>query len=85
MASQHDLQPRIDALAAAGWNMGSIYQGTPPQWLVTALDTHDALVINAKGVGVDETLVLISLPTFENMTAIFVGQMTEPMQEGEPA
>jgi hypothetical protein len=67
MASQFDLQPRIERLQAAGLTVASDYKGAPPKWLTTALNDSDAHVLNCKGTRPDDTVVLLKLSKLEQI------------------
>lgn len=69
MASSFDLAPRLAALQAAGLTVASDYKGAPAQWLATALDGTDARVKNCKGIGADDTVVMIRLSKLEELIA----------------
>jgi hypothetical protein len=69
MASQFDLAPRIEALQAAGLNVGSDYKGDPPKWLVGALADVDLRVLNCKGIEADNTVVMMKLSEVEKLLA----------------
>jgi hypothetical protein len=84
MASQHDLQPRIDALQRTGLIIPSDYQGHPSQWLVVALEDVDARAINIKGCTVDDVPVLIRLSFLENLLAAVEQRLDHPMQAETP-
>jgi hypothetical protein len=67
MASQFDLAPRIEALQAAGLVIATDYQGRPAKWLTSALTDVDFCVLNCKGVGTNDTVVLVKLATLEQL------------------
>jgi hypothetical protein len=69
MASQFDLGPRIEALQATGLIVTSEYRGTPPQWLVSALADVDVHIVNCKGIGADDTIVMVRLGKLEQLIA----------------
>lgn len=69
MAAFHDLAPRLSHLREQGLTIASDYKSTPSQWLKMALDGVDLRVINAKGVKVNDTPVLIRLSKLEELIA----------------
>jgi hypothetical protein len=77
VASKFDLEKRIEALQAAGLAVESEYRGTPPQWLTSALFKLDLRVINCKGIGADDTIVMVRLGKLEQLIAT----ATEPIEK----
>ena len=69
MASQFDLAARIEALQASGLTVESEYKGNPPAWLTSALSNADLRVINCKGIGADNTIVMVRLGKLEQLIA----------------
>jgi hypothetical protein len=67
MASRFDLEPRIEALQAAGLVVESEYRGSPPKWVSTALDGVDLYIVNCKGTKTNDTLVLVRLSKLEEL------------------
>ena len=64
MAAYQALQPRIAAAGAT-----CIYLGAPPGWFAKAARAAAAgpVVVNCKGIGPDETPVLLSLAELERL------------------
>jgi len=70
MASRFDLEPRIEALQAAGLNVDTDYRGDPPKWLTLALNDVDLHIINCKGVKADDTVILVKLTKLEQLIIV---------------
>lgn len=66
MAAYQALQPRMAAIGAT-----CIYLGKPPGWFAKAAKAATAMpvVVNVKGVGPDDTPVLLTLAELERLTA----------------
>lgn len=69
MASRFDLAPRLAQLQERGLVVASDYKGSPAQWLLSALDGVDVRVINVKGIGIDDTPVMVRLSKLEELFA----------------
>jgi hypothetical protein len=67
MASWKDLESRVDALEATGRTVAVQYQGQGlPKWLA-AVATNDILVVNVKGVRLNDTLCVVKLAELEKL------------------
>jgi len=70
MASWHDLEPRITALEASGRTVALQYHGQGlPKWLEAVL-SNDVLVVNVKGVRLNNTLCVMKLSELEKLLGI---------------
>jgi hypothetical protein len=69
MASFFDLAPHIAKLIAAGLVVDGEYKGSPPRWLVTALEGRDVFVVNVKGTKLGDTPCVIRLSHLEKLLA----------------
>lgn len=68
MAAWFDLIQRVEALEESGLTVATDYHGQGlPKWLLPALGDCDVFVLNAKGVAVDDTLVIVRLARLENL------------------
>ena len=67
MAAWHDLEPRVDAIEATGRAVAVQYKGEGlAKWLEPAL-TNDVLVVNVKGVKLNDTLCVVKLADLEKL------------------
>ena len=66
MAAYRDLQPRMAAIGAT-----CVYLSHPPQWFAKAAKAAGGApcVVNVKGMGPDDTPVLVTLAELERLTA----------------
>lgn len=69
MASWHDLEPRIGVLEETGRKVALQYHGQGlPRWL-EAITENDILVVNVKGVRLNDTLCVLKLSDLEALLA----------------
>jgi hypothetical protein len=67
MASWKDLESRVDALESTGRTVAVQYQGQGlPKWLAAAM-TVNVLVVNIKGVRLNDTLCVVKLAELEKL------------------
>lgn len=81
MAAWHDLEPRIAKLEATGRKVALQYHGQGlPRWLEAVME-NDILVVNCKGVRLDNTLCVIKLSDLEALLGD--GSLSKEQKENE--